>query len=293
MKISHVFSAQNNNNWMVSHCAAPVPLLLDNNNIKIFFGARDRFNNVRVASFIYSLVTQKVTDISDQPLLDLGSTGFFDENAIYPSCITHVNNQIYLYYAGRSRGPNPLYYVSLGLAISNDGGESFQKNSPSPIMERSSFDPWMVGPCSVIKDKKDWRMLYTSGKSFDSEKNLSSYDIKYASSEDGINWKRSGEVMIPSTKLITNVAAPTVVYFNDFYHMWYSCFSDGRYHLGYAVSKNCIDWEIDYFPEKISDIEAAYPKAIVINDSILIFFSKGRYGSKGIGCITLYADKLS
>lgn len=293
MKISHVFSAENNNSWMVSHCAAPVPLLLDKNNIKIFFGTRDSLNNIRVASCIYSLVTKKVTDISDQPLLDLGSTGFFDDNAIYPSCLAHVDNQIYLYYAGRSKGPNPLYYVSLGLAVSNDGGKSFQKKSPAPIMERSSFDPWMVGLCSVIKEKKDWRMLYTSGKSFNSEKNISSYDIKYAFSDDGINWKRSGLVAIPSIKLISNVAAPSVIFFNNFYHMWYSCFSDGKYHLGYAKSKNYIDWEIDYFPKTISDIEASYAKAIVINDSILIFFSKGRYGSDGIGCITLDADDLS
>jgi hypothetical protein len=160
-------------------------------------------------------------------------------------------------------------------------------------MQRSEFDPWMVGLCHVMKSGSLWEMLYTSGKSYDLDKKSSSYDIKYASSFDGVTWIRDGLVCIPCTEDFSNVAAPSVIKLNNAYHMWFCYSVENEYRIGYAKSFNYKDWEVDYSPKRFKNIEAAYPKAIVIVDKIFIFYSKGRYGYDGIECISFPQEEVS
>ena len=76
-------------------------------------------------------------------------------------------------------------------------------------------------------------------------KDLPIYNIKFAESNDGINWVRNGQVCIDfKSRNETALARPCVIYENNIFKMWYS-YKDPKigYRIGYAESLDGIKWE--------------------------------------------------
>ena len=61
----------------------------------------------------------------DRPVLDLGELGCFDDVGVMPSCIVNVDGAKLLYYAGWNTSTTVPYRISIGLAVSDDGGYTF------------------------------------------------------------------------------------------------------------------------------------------------------------------------
>src|SRR5206468_2418892 len=80
------------------------------------------------------------------PVLSPGPIGHFDEHGVFPaSVVQHDDGRLWMYYVGWTQGVTPpLFYASIGLAVSEDGGNSFTRVSPAPVMSRSAFDPCLV-----------------------------------------------------------------------------------------------------------------------------------------------------
>ena len=58
-----------------------------------------------------------------------GELGTFDEHGVMPTSLININNQIFLYYIGWNLATSVPFRNAIGLAISNDGGEKFEKYS--------------------------------------------------------------------------------------------------------------------------------------------------------------------
>ena len=54
------------------------------------------------------------------------------------------------------------FALFIGCAISDDGGETFRKVSPAPVLGRSAVDPFLTASPSVLYDEGRWRMWYVS-----------------------------------------------------------------------------------------------------------------------------------
>jgi len=134
--------------------------------------------------------------------------------------------------------------MAIGLAVSDDGGETFVRFSDGPIMCRSQYDPWIVSTPWVLREKNGWRMWYLSGLGWKSngDKSQSFYNIKYAESKDGIQWIRKGLVAIDLKPGEANIAAPCIVKSSREHEMWYSYSYGAGYQIGYAVSTDGYDW---------------------------------------------------
>ena len=79
------------------------------------------------------------------------------------SVVKRGNNEWWLYYAGWSRSVSVPYRWSIGLAISTDGGNHFEKYGEGPIMNTSYNDPYLLAaPRSIFFDNDKWHMLYGS-----------------------------------------------------------------------------------------------------------------------------------
>ena len=99
----------------------------------------------------------------------------------------------YLYYIGWTPQKTVSYRLSIGLAISEDGGVSFKKVSHGPILDRSIDEPFFnTAPC-VIKEDDLWKMWYVSCTGWKIIKDWPEpfYNVKYAVSNDGIHWKKT------------------------------------------------------------------------------------------------------
>jgi hypothetical protein len=125
-----IFQVDSKKSWMQTHAQLPTVDMIDKDTLRIYFSTRN-CDNVSFTTYINVMagIPQKICYIHDEPILNLGKLGCFDESGIMPSCIITHNYKKYFYYVGWNVGASIRYRVSAGLAISNDDGHTFTKIS--------------------------------------------------------------------------------------------------------------------------------------------------------------------
>lgn len=248
-----IFKPDNNYDWMVSHASIPVVDRVDDDVLRIYFGTRDEQGRSHLAYIeVEAENPQNILYVHDRPILPLGKLGTFDDNGIMPSWIVNHNNKKFLYYIGWNPQVTVPYRLSIGLAISEDGGESLRKYSEGPICDRAIDEPYFnTAPC-VLVICSTWKMWYVSCTGWEIINGWPEpfYHVKYAESSDGIHWRRTGRVCIDYDDFAGAFGRPCVFKENGMYKMFYSYRSakdyrtDPRqsYRLGYAESMDGIDW---------------------------------------------------
>src|SRR5215831_12630042 len=118
---------------MKTHAQVPTPLVCDNV-IRVYFSSRPE-HTISLTSFVDLDINDptKIVRVNEKPILELGKPGTFDEHGIMPSCAVRDGEKVFLYYSGWSRAGSVPYTNSTGLAVSSDGGETFEKISEGPI----------------------------------------------------------------------------------------------------------------------------------------------------------------
>ena len=86
-------------------------------------------------------------------------------------------------------------------------------------------------------------MWYVSGIKW-KNKNYPLYDIKFATSKNGINWFQTKKTCLKLKRNERALARPFVIFKNNKFHMWYSYEKKvGSYKIGYAESSNGVNWK--------------------------------------------------
>ena len=283
---------------MQSHSACPVALPLAGSAIRIYFGTRDADNHPSVG-YVTVDMNDPLTplEIADEPVLARGPWGMFDDNGVYPGCLVADGTALRLYYMGRSNGQAPLYYMAIGLATSKDGGRTFKRDRPDPLIARSQHDPWMVSTPYILKIAAgEWLMWYLSGLGWESlDPPVSTYHIKLARSEDGVSWHRNGEVAFDFIDGETNIASPCVWRTGDAYNaVFCSVQNDRGYRLEWATSADAIVWTRTGQPSGLETSDddwdsdcMAYPSTFVHNDKRYLLYSGNGNGREGFGIARL------
>jgi len=288
-----IFKPEGQFEWVTGYAAVPIALPVDGDIYRIYFGGRNKNNMTQPGYLEIDLNNpEKVIYLSPEPVLKLGKTGLFDDSAIWATCIFEHEGNYYMYYGGWMRGVSVPFYCTIGLAISDDGGKTFRRHSPAPIMDRNEIDPYIFGSPYVVIENGVWRMWYFSAVDFTMENNepMNYYHIRYAESKDGINWKREGKVCIDfKYKGETRIAKPCVIKEDGLYKMWYSYAIDS-YRIGYAESGDGILWERKDEEASIDVSESGWDSEMI--EYPFVFEHKGRkyllyngneYGKEGIG----------
>lgn len=228
--------------------------------VRIYFSIRKKDQQGKFTSHIlfadFDKEFKKILQISSEPVLEPGKLGAFDEHGIFPFSPLHDGQRILAYTCGWSRRVSVSVETSTGLAISTDGGITFNRLGDGPIMSSSLHEPFLVGDSFVRKYSNRYHMWYIFGTKwvqFDAGESAERvYKIGYAVSDDGINFMREGRAII---KDVINAdecqTLPTVIRQNGNYHMVF-CFRHVRgfrtdktksYRLGYAMSTDLINWD--------------------------------------------------
>lgn len=304
IKKGKVFNVNGKYEWNKSHAQVPVADLL-NDKIRIYYATRDNLGRSNI-SFIEVDIDEPnhILYEHNMPLLELGKIGAFDDSGIMPSSIINVHNKKYLYYIGwTTRGTVP-FQNSIGLAVSIDGGISFNKISEGPIITVNINEPYFSGTSFVFHVENKFKMWYLSCVKWEkSEGKIEPmYNIKYAESIDGINWNQTGKVAIELNQDEGGLVSASVIFEGLKYRMWYGrrkkfdyrdCI-ENSYRIGYAESENGIEWvrkddqagidlsEIGWDSEMIS-----YPYVIQKRDELLMFYNGNGFGKSGFGYAVL------
>jgi hypothetical protein len=308
VKLGLVFSPNAGVSWMRSHASAPTALHLSGDVYRVFFASRDADNRSHVGYFDIDLADPiRVLKVSDHPVLVPGPLGWFDDHGVYATSAVKAEKRVFLFTIGWNPGPiSPLFYSSIGLAISTDGGSSFEKFGRSPILARSDHDPCLVTAPMVLKEGERWRMWYVSGIAWERTNEVlhSRYHVKYAESGDGIHWRREGVVCIDfADSGEFNIGRTCVLRSGGGYHAWFSHDRGEGYRIGYATSRDGIDWMrqpgLLGLGTSVSgwDSEAvAYPSVVRHRDKLFMFYNGNHFGRDGVGlavCHRLPPDPAS
>lgn len=254
-----VFKVEDYRNEIIkSHGSIPFALNISNNDFFIFFSSRNE-KGKSIPFYIKAEINDGIIRLDDkvsEQILPLGDLGTFDDSGIMPCSAVWHDNKIYLYYIGWNPQVNVSYRLSIGLAISDDFGKTFKKNSLGPILDRDVEEPFFNTAPFVLKIGDLWKMWYISctGWNIINDYPEPSYLVKSASSKDGIKWVRDNEICIGYDEHAEAIGRPCIVQKEDVNEMFFSYrkITDYReikgegYKIGKAVSNDLIHWTKKY-----------------------------------------------
>lgn len=293
-KLGVVYAPDRSEPWLHSHAALPTPLHVDGSVYRVYFAGRDDRNRSHVAALDLDLEARRVIR-APWLVLDPGPLGAFDDRGVYPASIVENGSELVLYTIGWNPGvPEPLFRSSIGAAVSRDGGDTFERLSPGPIMARGEHDPYLVTSPSVLNEDGAWRMWFVSGIGWDETPHglWSRYHVKTAESDDGIEWRRDGVVSVELRDGETNIGRPSVLRDGSGYRMWYSYVPAGtrEYVIGYAESEDGIRFErrddlagIETSADGFDAHALAYPAVFRHNGSLFMLYNGDGNGRTGFG----------
>jgi hypothetical protein len=253
VKQGRVFEVTGQAPWMAHHAALPTPDLIADDRLRLLFGARDGEERSRIGAADLDPVTAQLARLYEEPVLDLGAPGAFDEDGVMPSCVVVSGARRLLFYIGWSRAATAPYRLSIGLAVSGDGGATFERVDAGPVVGQQLGEPFLATAPCVIRDGGTWRMWYSSGTGWRRGDAVlePTYEIRHRASEDGVRWHAADATCIAARVPTEALGRPWVIRDGERYRMWFSFrwtagFRTDRsqsYRIGYAESADGLTWE--------------------------------------------------
>lgn len=241
----------------------------------------------------------KVLRISKKPALDVGEVGTFDSDGVTPSFILNRGNEIWLYYVGWQSLAGLLpRYLFAGLAISTDGGDTFERYQQTPILERLDSERFIRSTMSVLDEEFGvYRCWYTSSNKIIDIHGYSvpSYNIKHAGSIGGVKWDETNPCLPFKDSKEFGLSRPWVIKEDGIYKMFYSIRRiDKGYSIGYAESNSGYHWQrkdnevgIEKSKDNWDSEMVCFPSIIDYEGKRYMFYSGDMNGEKGVGVAIL------
>jgi len=300
-----IFATDKKFDWSQTHTTLPSPILLSEDLLRIFYTSRDKNQKSRISYIdVNPKNINQILKVADKPVLDLGNIGMYDDQGIVTQFIMAVEDKHYLYVGGYNIGTTSRYKIGIGLAISSDNCNTFEKYSEGPLMDRSIYDPCGCATPFIITENGVFRMWYASfikWEMIDGDPEPF-YRIAYAESKDGISWYHPQTAPCIDLKDDEGgIVRPAVVKIGDKYHMWFSVRKNtgyrdnlnSSYRIGYAVSDDGLTWErndneagIDVSAEGWDSEMIGYTNIMRIKDTLYMFYVGNGFGKSGFGYAT-------
>ena len=260
--------------------------------IRVYYAPRDEKNRSEIHYFEFKLSNpSKILKLSKSSVFKHGELGMFDDSGITPGNILKIENKTLLYYTGWNLTVTVPMNNSIGVAEMDFKG-NFKRYGDGPLMTRCLNEPASCASPFVMYEDGKYMMWYASMDRWEAcdGGNKHYYNIKYAESNDGINWVRNGQIAIDYQG--SNEYAfgrPFVLKENNIYKMWYA-FRGGGYRIGYAESDDGLSWDrkddevgIDVSPNGWDSEMIEYPFIFDCKGKRYMLYNGNGYGKTGIG----------
>ena len=297
-KLGLVFCPDRHRDWMRTHAANTVAEQMSGDLYRFYFSSRDAHNRSSVGWVEVDMrEPTHVLGIADTPVVVPGRIGAFDDSGASMACLVRFEETRYLYYLGWNLGVTVPWRNSIGLAISRGASQAFAKWSEAPVMDRGPTDPYSISYPWVMIDDGRWRMWYGSNLKWGPKQADMAHLIKYAESDDGIHWRRDGQIAIPfQSPDEYAMSKPCVLKEERRYRMWYS-YRGARYRIGYAESADALQWErmddkvgLDVSESGWDSDSVEYPNVFEHRGSKYMLYNGNGYGRTGFGIAVLERD---
>jgi predicted GH43/DUF377 family glycosyl hydrolase len=298
LKHGVVYCPDGNSPWATRYATCPTPIWLDNGTLRVYIQCRDQNNIGRIGYVdLDPDDPRKVLHVAKNPVLDIGAPGTFDDNGVFQTSIVKLpDGHLYLYYVGFELCQHIRYRLLTGLAISEDGGETFHRIKPTPILERSATELYFrCGPYVLPTNDGRFLMWYVAGSEWQEidGKQMPIYDLRYAESGDGIHWPKEGRVVLSLNQAEEHgFGRPYIVSTAQGYKLYYSIRkkSPCAYRMGYAESIDGLHWKrkddslgLDVSPSGWDSESVEYGAEIVSAGKTWLLYNGNDFGVTGFG----------
>ncbi|MFY9074606.1 hypothetical protein OZZ08_06515 [Malaciobacter mytili] len=300
-KLGLIFNSDKRSDWMYSHAMIPVAENIKDDIFRIYFSPRDKWNRGHGAYLEINInEPQKILFLTKEPILYPGELGCFDDSGALPNSLVEIDGEKYLYYTGINIGVTVKIRNSIGLAKWNSAKNIFERVYKGPIIDRTKESPHFTATPEVIYDNGIYKAWFTSCvKWVDTGEEIKHfYNLEYAESEDGINWKRNGNIAIDfKDEYEYALGVPRILKENNIYKMWFCSRATkeiSSYRIRYAESKDGITWvrkdeevEIDVSDNGWDSEMICYPFIFDHKGKRYMLYNGNGYGKTGFGLAVL------
>jgi predicted GH43/DUF377 family glycosyl hydrolase len=256
----------------------------DGTKFHMWYTGKDSAHHYRIG---YAISTDGVTwtKYLGNPVLDIGSSGSWDDNHVSAPMVIYYGNTYHMWYSGYYSVYDGIDY-KIGYAYSSDG-ISWTKYASNPVMDAGSPGSWddagVLSPM-VIFDGEIFHMWYRGWNGVNCR-------IGYARSLGVNTWMKVPDSPVldlgpPGSWEDIYVTHPSVIYDGSMYHMWYSGKHSDNYRIGYAVSPDGISWTksianpvLDLGPQGSWDDKYVEHPTVLHDGKIYHMWYSGKHGS--------------
>lgn len=291
-----IYNPPLDNSWRDNSALTPTPIEIETGIIRIYASFRDKFGVGRIGFVdVDSDDPSRLLEVSDNPTLDIGAPGMFDDNGVILGDVVRVEQKIYMYYVGFQLVEKAKFLAYTGLAFSDNGGRVFKRASQVPVMDRHDEGKYIRAIHSIFYEDGKFKAWYAVGNGWEkiSGDDYPQYDINYTESSDGLCFDEGIKVMcVNIDNKEYRIGRPRVYTLDNLYIMNFTYgTTDDRYHAGEAISDDGIHWHRDDARLGITTSKngwdsrhLSYPSIITAkNGRTYMFYNGNDMGKNGFG----------
>lgn len=287
-------AADYRNSWANNSALTPTPIVLPDGRLRVYAGFRDSEGTSRIGWVDLDSTTLAVINVSERPALDIGRPGCFDDNGVILGDVLIDGDRLLMFYVGFQIVQKAKFLAFTGLAESIDGGDTFQRISESPILDRAPNQTTIGAIHSVINDDNRWRIWFAQGDDWEVINGVPypQYEICYCETSDLLEVPRKSVTCVRNQGQEYRIGRPRIYRKGDGLEMYYTKGSiDGSYFPGKAYSMDGTLWtrcdsDFELTLGNIGEWDAkhlCYPALINVGGRTLMFYNGNNMGLEGFG----------
>ncbi|MCJ8519289.1 putative GH43/DUF377 family glycosyl hydrolase [Pseudorhizobium tarimense] len=298
-KIGHVFAQNGSLQWATDSALTPTPIVVRDEEIRVYAGFRDSEGISRIGYVdVAADDPRNVLRVSQTPVLDRGRDGCFDDNGVIMGDVVKTGDRLRMYYVGFQQVKRAKFLAFSGVAESIDGGETFQRLSEAPVMDRVGGGTTIRAIHTAMQIDGAWRVWYAVGDRWEMIGGVPfpQYNIWTTTSPDGIQFTEPGTLCVDNEGAEYRIGRPSVYRHGDGYMMFYTkgTKSGSDYFPGVAFSADGVRWErcdhelgLELSPGGFDSMHLCYPRLVEANGRTLCFYNGNNMGKEGFGVAEL------
>ncbi|RUL63461.1 hypothetical protein EKH79_13835 [Dyella dinghuensis] len=280
--------------WMRHSALTPTPYRISDDVIRVYAGFRDDDGVSRIG-YVDVLADDpaSVVGVSQQPVLDVGRAGCFDDHGVILGDVIVAPDGMYMFYVGFQRVARAKFLAFTGLAVSHDGGTHFRRMQETPILDRAHGRSTIGAIHSVMREKNRWRLWYAVGDDWETigDRVFPRYHIRCVETDDLKNIPRNDYICLRPQGTEYRIGRPRVHRIDGRYVMYFTRGNTtGEYFPGVAYSDDGVNWErhdedlgIALSGSGWDSRTICYPAMIEHHDKWLMFYNGNDMGKDGFG----------
>ncbi|MCC4589082.1 hypothetical protein LL962_18590 [Xanthomonas sp. NCPPB 1067] len=280
--------------WMQHAALTPTPYRLSAEVLRIYAGFRDTQGVSRIGYVdVCADAPTRVVGVSRQPVLEIGRDGCFDDNGMILGDVVTGPDGLYMFYVGFQRVAKAKFLAFTGLAVSHDGGGTFQRRQETPLLDRASGRSTIAAVHSVRYEDGRWRLWYAAGNDWEyiHGQPYPRYHIRYVETDDLHSISSDDIACLLPLGDEYRIGRPRVYRFGERYLMYFTRGDvRGGYFPGIAFSNDGLHWKRDdcQLGVELSDTgwdaqALCYPALIQQGERVLMFYNGNAMGHAGFG----------